>query len=73
MFGAGSRVATIGSGNAMCNCISILVPVEDAPTESTIPASVLERLLALPAVRLAACRADAGEWSSEPNRDGAVN
>jgi len=46
-----------------CECAAVFRPRSGRGqplTESTIPASLLERLLALPAVRLAACRADAG-------------
>jgi len=69
-----ARVATMVSGNASVQLYFDPRSGRGQPlTESTIPASVLERLLALPAVRLAACRATLVEWSSEPNRGCAVN
>jgi len=56
-----ARVATMVSGNASVQLYFDPRSGRGQPlTESTIPASLLERLLALPAVRLAACRADAG-------------
>ena len=56
-----ARVATMVSGNASVQLYFDPRSGRGQPlTESTIPASFLERLLALPAVRLAACRADAG-------------
>ena len=56
-----ARVATMVSGNASVQLYFDPRSGRAQPlTESTIPASLLERLLALPAVRLAACRGDAG-------------
>ena len=56
-----ARVATMVSGNASVQLYFDPRSGRGQPlTESTIPASLLDRLLALPAVRLAAWRADAG-------------
>jgi len=56
-----ARVATMVSGNASVQLYFDPRSGRAEPlTESTIPASLVERLLALPAVRLAACRADGG-------------
>ena len=55
----GARVATMVSGNASVQLyFDPRSGRERALTESEIPETILERLLALPAVRLAACRAD---------------
>ncbi len=57
----GARVATMVSGNASVQLYCEPRSGRDRPrTESEIPGAVLDRLLALPAVRLAACRADSG-------------
>jgi hypothetical protein len=57
----GARVATMVSGNASVQLYFDPRSGREQPlTESGIPAAILERLLALPAVRLIACRADAG-------------
>jgi type I phosphodiesterase/nucleotide pyrophosphatase len=57
----GARVATMVSGNASVQlCFDPRSGREQPLTESSIPTAILERLLALPAVRLAACRGDAG-------------
>jgi len=57
----GARAATMVSGNASVQLYFDPRSGRDTPrTESEIPASVLERLLASPAVRLAACRAGNG-------------
>jgi hypothetical protein len=56
-----ARAATMVSGNASVQLYFDPRSGRDAPlTESSIPRAILERLLALPAVRLAACRADNG-------------
>jgi hypothetical protein len=56
-----ARVATMVSGNASVQLYFDPRSGRVEPlTESRIPAALLERLLALPAVRLAACRADGG-------------
>ena len=56
-----ARVATMVSGNASVQLYFDPRSGRAEPlTESTIPASLLERLLVLPAVRLAAWRADGG-------------
>ena len=56
-----ARVATMVSGNASVQLYFDPRSGRAEPlTESSIPAALLERLLALPAVRLAACRADGG-------------
>src|SRR5216117_1318756 len=59
----GARVATMVSGNASVQLYFEPRSGRERPlTESEIPPAILEQLLALPAVRLAACRADtAGE------------
>jgi len=55
----GARVATMVSGNASVQLyFDPRSARERSLTESEIPEAILERLLALPAVRLAACRAD---------------
>ena len=57
----GARAATMVSGNASVQLYFEPRSGREQPlTESEIPPAILERLLALPAVRLAACRADAG-------------
>jgi hypothetical protein len=57
----GARVATMVSGNASVQLYFDPRSGRERPlTESGIPMAMLERLLALPAVRLAACRGDAG-------------
>ncbi len=58
-----ARVATMVSGNASVQLYFEPRSGRERPlTESEIPPAILEQLLALPAVRLAACRADtAGE------------
>ncbi|HEV8509868.1 MAG TPA: alkaline phosphatase family protein, partial [Gemmatimonadales bacterium] len=54
-----ARVATMVSGNASVQLYFDPRSGRERPrTESEIPAPLLERVLALPAVRLAACRAD---------------
>src|SRR5881409_2577455 len=56
-----ARVATMVSGNASVQLYFDPRSGREHPlTESNISPGILERLLALPAVRLAACRADAG-------------
>jgi hypothetical protein len=56
-----ARAATMVSGNASVQLYFDPRSGRDAPlTESSIPGAILDRLLALPAVRLAACRADDG-------------
>ena len=56
-----ARAATMVSGNASVQLYFDPRSGRDAPlTESSIPQAILERLLALPAVRLAAGRADNG-------------
>ena len=56
-----ARVATMVSGNASVQLYFDPRSGRERPlTESAIPTAILERLLALPAVRLAACRGDAG-------------
>jgi len=55
----GARVATMVSGNASVQLYFDPRSGRERPlTESSIPKAILERLLALPAVRLVACRAD---------------
>ena len=55
----GARVATMVSGNASVQLYFEPRSGRERPlTESEIPNAILEQLLALPAVRLAACRAD---------------
>ena len=55
----GARVATMVSGNASVQLYFEPRSGRERPlTESEIPDAILEQLLALPAVRLAACRAD---------------
>ncbi len=55
----GARVATMVSGNASVQLYLEPRSGRERPlTESEIPNAILEQLLALPAVRLAACRAD---------------
>jgi len=55
----GARVATMVSGNGSVQLyFDPRSGRERARTESEIPEAIFERLLALPAVRLAACRAD---------------
>ncbi len=57
----GARAATMVSGNASVQLYFEPRSGREQPlTESEIPPAILERFLALPAVRLAACRADAG-------------
>jgi hypothetical protein len=57
----GARVATMVSGNASVQLYFAPRSGREQPlTESGIPATILDRLLALPAVRLAACRGDVG-------------
>ncbi len=57
----GARVATMVSGNASVQLYFDPRSGRAQPlTESGLPATILDRLLALPAVRLAACRGDAG-------------
>ena len=57
----GARVATMVSGNASVQLYFDPRSGREQPrTESGIPTAILERMLALPAVRLAACRGDAG-------------
>ncbi len=57
----GARAATMVSGNASVQLYFDPRSGRDRPlTESEIPPAILERLLALPAVQLAACRGDAG-------------
>jgi hypothetical protein len=56
-----ARAATMVSGNASVQLYFDPRSGREAPlTESSIPPAILERLLALPAVRLAACRGDNG-------------
>jgi hypothetical protein len=56
-----AHVATMVSGNASVQLYFDPRSGREQPlTESEIPTAILERLLALPAVRLAACRGDAG-------------
>jgi len=56
-----ARVATMVSGNASVQLYFDPRSGREQPlAESGIPTAILERLLALPAVRLAACRGDAG-------------
>ena len=56
-----ARVATMVSGNASVQLYFDPRSGREHPlTASRIPTGILERVLALPAVRLAACRADAG-------------
>jgi hypothetical protein len=58
----GARVATMVSGNASVQLYFDPRSGRERPlTESGLPMPMLERLLALPAVRLAACRGDAGD------------
>jgi len=55
----GARVATMVSGNASVQLYFEPRSGRERPlTESEIPNAILEQLLALPAVRLVACRAD---------------
>ncbi len=55
----GARVATMVSGNASVQLYFEPRSGRERPlTESEIPDAILEQLLALPAVRLVACRAD---------------
>src|SRR5204862_4741651 len=57
----GARAATMVSGNASVQLYFDPRSGRDRPlTESEIPPAILEGLLALPAVQLAACRGDAG-------------
>ena len=57
----GARVATMVSGNASVQLYFEPRSGREAPrTESEIPPSILERAIALPSVRLAACRGDTG-------------
>jgi len=57
----GARVATMVSGNASVQLYFDPRSGREHPlTASRIPPGILERVLALPAVRLAACRADGG-------------
>jgi hypothetical protein len=57
----GARVATMVSGNASVQLYFDPRSGRGEPlTESRIPAAILERLLDLPAVRIAACRGDSG-------------
>src|SRR5213594_1493105 len=57
----GARVATMVSGNASVQLYFDPRSGREMPrTESEIPRDLLQRLLALPAVRVAACRGDAG-------------
>ena len=57
----GARAATMVSGNASVQLYFDPRSGRDRPlTESEIPRAILEQLLALPAVQLAACRGDAG-------------
>ncbi len=56
-----ARAATMVSGNASVQVYFDPRSGRDRPlTESEIPGDVLDRFLALPAVRLAACRSDTG-------------
>jgi type I phosphodiesterase/nucleotide pyrophosphatase len=56
-----ARVATMVSGNASVQLYFDPRSGREQPlTESEVPASILERMLALDAVRLVACRGDAG-------------
>jgi len=56
-----ARVATMVSGNASVQLYFEPRSGRDRPrTESEIPGAILDRLLALPAVRLAGCRDDSG-------------
>jgi len=57
----GARAATMVSGNASVQVYFDPRSGRDRPlTESEIPGDMLDRFLALPAVRLAACRSDTG-------------
>jgi type I phosphodiesterase/nucleotide pyrophosphatase len=57
----GARAATMVSGNASVQLYFEPRSGQQTPrTESEIPVSILERLVASPTVRLAACRADGG-------------
>ena len=57
----GARVATMVSGNASVQLYFDPRSGRAEPlTESRVPTAILERLLALPAVRLIACRGDRG-------------
>jgi len=68
-----ARVATMVSGNASVQLYFEPRSGRERPfTESEIPPAILEQLLALPAVRLAACRADtAGEEGGTGRAGGA--
>src|SRR6266511_869237 len=57
----GARAATMVSGNASVQVYFDPRSGRDRPlTESELPGDMLDRFLALPAVRLAACRSDTG-------------